>query len=123
VLTLPWYLQALINQACIAIIYCVLTFILYIDNILPFLINAGVDTSLLIAFVVVSVTMGKPLSLFDCQAIGAVNNPVSALQFTNRVLTTVTTAGGDSSMSNWINSSTTNCLEMKAVWGLSISLW
>jgi len=111
-----------ISVTCIAVLYCAITFILFIDDILPFLINAGMDGLLLIAVIVVAVVVGKPLSYIDCSEIGTPT-------FTAPVTNSVTPAGSSSDMDRWdiaygnsIGASKSNCLELKSIWGLSIAL-
>jgi hypothetical protein len=60
----------------------------------------AIDSFLLLAFVVVSVTLGKPLSL--------VQNVKQ---------------GGSVGLYTWAGSTRLNCLETKAIWGLCIALW
>lgn len=104
--------------------YCAITFILFIDGILPFLVNAGMDALLLIAVIVVAVTVGKPLSYLDCSVIGKITGPESsAYAFTAALANSLDKNGGDISYRYWIGASKSNCLEMKSIWGLSIALW
>lgn len=102
-------------QVCIAVLYVAISYILYFDSMLPFLISAGADSLLLIALIVVAVTVGKPLSYLDCPALPNVG---------------VTAAFLDSALANlskinywiWAGASKTTCYELKAIWGFSISL-
>src|SRR6266487_831327 len=104
--------------------YCVITFILFIDGILPFLINAGMDALLLIAVIVVAVVAGKPLSYLKCNVIGKITgSDSSAYAFTAALANRLDKEGGDLSYRYWIGASKSNCLEMKSIWGLSIALW
>lgn len=112
------------HQTCIAVLYCAITFILFMDNILSFLINTGTDILILIAVIVVAVTVGKPLSYLDCNVIGKMSGDnASALSFANSLANNLDKEGGKVSYSHWIGASKANCLEMKAIWGLSIALW
>ena len=90
------------------------------DDILPFLINAGMDGMLLIAVIVVAVVVGKPLSYLDCQAIGSSDMMSSAYDFTTSLGSNLDQNGG---YINWVGATKSSCLEMKAVWGLSIAMW
>ena len=90
------------------------------DDSLPFLINAGMDSMLLIAVIVVSVVVGKPLSYLDCQVIGSANAMSSAYDFTTSLGANIDQNGG---YITWVGASKSSCLEMKAVWGLSIAMW
>ena len=103
--------------------YCAITLILFVDNILPFLINTGLDCAFLIAVIVVAVTVGKPLSYLDCQVIGSTDALGSAYDFTTSLASSLDKNGGKLNYNYWIGATKTTCLEMKAIWGLSIALW
>lgn len=109
------------SKTCIAVLYCAITYILFLDGALPFLINTGMDGMLLIAVVVVAVAVGKPLSYLDCQVIGETNG--NAYAFTAALGSSLDKAGGMLNYNNWIGATKTTCFEMKAIWGLSIALW
>ena len=66
--------------------------------------------------------MGKPLSYLNCQAIGSPDTTSSTYEFT---MALGTLNGGDMTIdyNTLIGATKANCLEMKSVWGLSISLW
>jgi len=120
--TPPSVLIGTISVTCIAVIYCVITFILFLDDILPFLLNTVADSLLLIALIVVAVTVGKPLSYLDCQIINTGDNVSSAYEFTTALGGSLNENGGLLDFNDWIGATKTNCLEMKAIWGLSIAL-
>lgn len=110
-------------QVCIAVLYCAITVILYFDGILPFLISTGIDALFLIALVVVSVVVGKPLSYLDCTVVGEVSNAASsAIDFTSALGNSLNKSGVVN-YTQWIGTSKATCLEMKSIWGLSIALW
>lgn len=111
------------TQTCIAVIYCVITYILFIDSTLPYLINTTVDGLLLIALTVIAVVVGKPLSYLNCRVIGSASVAESAYQLSAELKASIRDHGGKVVYSNWIGASRTTCYEMKAIWGLSISLW
>jgi hypothetical protein len=109
---------------CITVLYCAITFILFMDNALPFLINTGMDGLLLIAVIVVAVTLGKPLSYLNCKVIGKLSSDVSsAYAFTAALGNSLDKEGGKINYKNWIGTNKSTCLEMKSIWGLSIALW
>lgn len=115
----PNVLVGTLSVTCIAVLYCAITFILYLDSILPFLINAGMDGLLLIAVIVVAVTVGKPLSFLNCPTIGSTGG--SAYDFTSSLGHNIAqSATVDYDV--WIGATKTTCYEMKAIWGLSIAL-
>jgi hypothetical protein len=116
-----------LSVVCIGVIYCVVTMVLYIDNILPFLINTGAELLVLTAVVVVSVVIGRPLSYLNCQAIGdssEASSASSAYDFTTAMGSQLNPGpGGVVEYGSWIGATKANCLEMKSIWGLSIALW
>lgn len=104
-----------LSVTCIAVLYCAITYILYLDAQLPYLVSSVLDSLLLIAVIVVAVTTGKPLSYLDCKAL-----PSSGT--TSEFLSSV---GKNMSKINywvWAGASKTTCFEMKSIWGLSIAL-
>ncbi|EAS33415.3 uncharacterized protein CIMG_04439 [Coccidioides immitis RS] len=121
--TPPEVLVGTISVTCIAVLYCVVTFILFMDNILPFLINTGLDGLHLIAVIVVAVTVGKPLSYVNCNVLGRVSNATSsAYAFAAALGNSLAKNGDKISYTHWVGTSKPNCLEIKAIWGLSIAL-
>jgi len=121
--TPPSILIGTLSVTCIAVLYCAITFILYLDNILPFLVNLGTDGLVLIAVTVVAVTVGKPLSYMNCQAIGSsTSDSNSAYDFASDVGHSLNQNGGNIDYSSWAGADKTTCLEMKSIWGLSIAL-
>lgn len=97
-------------------LYCAISYILYYDSQLPFLIATGIDGLLLIAVIVVAVTIGKPLSYLNCAMLS--NDGGSTISFVDSV-------GQNMSKIDywvWAGASKTVCYETKAIWGLSIAL-
>ncbi|KAL8637069.1 MAG: hypothetical protein Q9228_005619 [Teloschistes exilis] len=111
-----------LSVTCVAVLYCAITYILYIDDILPFLINTGMDGMLLIALVVVAVVVGKPLSYLDCQVIGSSSVSESTYQLGLELKKSFSKEGAKVQYGNWIGASKVTCYETKAIWGLSIAL-
>ncbi|KAI1907638.1 hypothetical protein LOZ53_001491 [Ophidiomyces ophidiicola] len=119
----PEVLVGTLSVTCIAVLYCVVTFILFLDDILPFLISTGLDGLHLIAVVVVAVTVGKPLSYVNCNILGRVASSMSsAYTFTAALGNSLAKNGDKISYTHWIGTSKQSCLEMKSIWGLSIAL-
>lgn len=119
----PAVLIGTLSVSSVAVLYCVITFILFIDGILPFLVNTAMDSLLLIAVIVVAVTIGKPLSYLDCKVIGQVSGASSsAYAFTAALGESLDKDGGKLDYSHWIGGTKSTCLEMKSIWGLSIAL-
>ena len=105
-------------------IYCAISVILFLDDILPFLASAIMDGLLLIAVIVVAVVVGKPLSYLQCNVIGEMTGgDTSAYAFTTHLGSYLNQVGGKIDYANWIGASQAICLETKAIWGLSIALW
>lgn len=104
-------------------LYCAITYILYIDDILPFLITTGMDGLLLLALVVVAIVVGKPLSYLNCQVIGSSSVSESTYQLGLELKESFSKGGAKVQYSNWIGAGKITCYEMKAIWGLSIALW
>ncbi|KAI9728500.1 MAG: hypothetical protein M1834_007638 [Cirrosporium novae-zelandiae] len=118
----PEVLIATLSIVCIAALYCIVTIILEIDGILPYLISTGIDGLLLIALIVVAVVVGKPLSYLNCYAIDNATTSGSAYSFTAALGNSLDEDGTTINYSVWIGATKTSCLEMKSIWGLSIAL-
>lgn len=103
-------------QVVIAVLYCVITYILYFDSILPFLISTGMDTAFLIALIVVACLVGKPLSYLNCAALNQDGGNIDAF------LQSIASNLGSVSYYTWAGANATVCYESKAIWGLSIAL-
>jgi len=88
------------------------------------LFNAIIDSLFLIALVVVSVVVGKPLSYLQCTVIGDLNSSASsAMSFASALSNSLTNEGGKINYGNWIGTNKSTCLQMKSIWGLSVALW
>ncbi|KAB8068224.1 hypothetical protein BDV29DRAFT_184914 [Aspergillus leporis] len=112
------------KQTCIAAIYCIITTILFLDNILPFLASAIADFLVLIAVIVVAVIIGKPLSYLQCEKIAAVTDKIdSAYAFATKLSSYLSNLAGALQYGSLIGASKGVCLEAKSIWGLSIALW
>jgi hypothetical protein len=103
------------TQTCIAVLYVLITYILYHDSLLPFLVSCALDSLLLIAVIVVAVTVGKPLSYLDCAALPNTGTTSSFLESVGMNM-------GKVNYWVWAGADKTTCYEMKAIWGLSIAL-
>ncbi|KKZ67750.1 hypothetical protein EMCG_06617 [[Emmonsia] crescens] len=119
--TPPQVLVGTISVTCIATLYCAITFILYLDGVLPLLISAGMDALHLIAVIVIAVVVGKPLSYLNCNLIGKVTES-SGFAFTAALIKNLDKDGGKFGYTHWVGASKAYCLEMKSIWGLSIAL-
>ncbi|KUJ24309.1 uncharacterized protein LY89DRAFT_663060 [Mollisia scopiformis] len=111
----PHVLIGTLSVTCIAVLYVAISYILYFDSMLPFLVSTGLDSLLLIAVIVVAVTVGKPLSYLDCAALPSVGTTSSFLDSVGQNISKV-------NYWVWAGASKTTCYEMKSIWGLSIAL-
>ena len=91
---------------------------------LGLLVMAGVDSLLLIAFIVCAVTLGKPMSFLNCYVIGKSSAEIDA-QYANAFVTaTVSNLNkSTSSLGHWAGVTRSNCFQAKTVWGMAIALW
>lgn len=111
----PEVLIGTLSVVVIAIIYIGVSYLLYLEEQISFLISTACDSLALIGLIVVSVKVGTPLSYLDCPALPNVG--VTS--------TFVESAVGNFSKANyyyWVNASKTACYEMKAIWGFSMAL-
>lgn len=100
-----------------AIVYIVITYILYWDSMLPLLVATGADAALLIAVIVVACVVGKPVNYLDCNELPSNGNTAT---FINSLFHNVYKSRGD--LIVWVDADKASCFEVKAVWGLSIAL-
>lgn len=85
----------------------------------------GVDGLLLLAFVVVSVVLGKPISFLNCMNVAnkdAAATASSASAFAQSLASNLGRSGSTLGLQNWAGSTRINCYETKAIWGLCIAL-
>jgi uncharacterized membrane protein len=104
--------------ACLATVYIVVSWILYWDSALPFLVATGADGLLLIAVIVVACVVGKPVSYLECKAFpqhGNTANFIASL-FHN------VSKHPSASTFEWVDGDRGSCLEIKVVWGMSVAL-
>ncbi|KAL4762296.1 uncharacterized protein BDW70DRAFT_134114 [Aspergillus foveolatus] len=117
-----------ITVTCISAIYTIITSILYIDDILPFLASGILDSLLLIAIIVVAVIIGKPLSYLECGEIGDIlsggnsDDGSSAYTFATHLSSYLGHLSGAVDYDSWVGASKGVCVEAKSIWGLSIAM-
>lgn len=80
---------------------------------------AGFDFLILIAFIVVSVSVGKPVSYMNCYFPFDVQGQNGT---TGQILPDVMSQLNKSGLQAWVHLSKSNCFETKAIWGFSIAL-
>ncbi|KAI1347531.1 hypothetical protein F5Y01DRAFT_243735 [Xylaria sp. FL0043] len=118
----PDVLVGTVTVTSISTLYVAISYILYYDGMLPLLIATGLDFSLLIALIVVAVTIGKPLSMLQCQLL-----PEST-STSETFVTYITGRSYESAAAKYnsylalITTDQPHCYEIKAVWGLGIAL-
>jgi hypothetical protein len=106
-----------------SVVYVVITYILYYDNMLPLLFSGILDGLLLIASIVVASLVGKPLPALDCGALPSLSDTPSTTLFSSSahpIRASVITK--TLSYSTFVALDQPTCYEIKAVWGLSIAL-
>lgn len=82
------------------------------------------DSLVLIGFLVVAVVAGKPLSYLDCTSLSSLSySDATAYAFSSHLDSYLAALSRKIEYQAWIGASRGICLEMKAVWGLSIALW
>lgn len=117
----PSELLGTLVVAVIAVIYVVISYILYYDVMLPYLLSAILDGLLLIAFIVVASLLGKPLSQLQCALMPKDPNA-------NNFWTSVSFSVKSQQMTDdglyftFVHIDQPTCYETKAIWGLSIAL-
>ncbi|KAG5929750.1 hypothetical protein E4U42_004677 [Claviceps africana] len=101
--------------ACFTAVYTVITYILYWDSMLPLLISTGADILCLVATMIVACVVGRPVSYLSCAALSDSGNTANFIHslFLNLAR---------KNYFEWIDADKASCLELKAVWGLSICL-
>ncbi|KAI1500229.1 hypothetical protein F5X99DRAFT_250996 [Biscogniauxia marginata] len=115
----PDVLIGTLTVASISTLYVAISYILYYDGLLPLFIAGGMDLSLLVAAVVVSVTVGKPLSMLNCEVLPEPAPPTQTFTLS------ISTRSSISKYNTYLALITTDrphCYEIKAIWGLGIAL-
>ncbi|KAK3391352.1 hypothetical protein B0T20DRAFT_489411, partial [Sordaria brevicollis] len=117
----PSELLGTLVVAVIAVIYVVISYILYYDVMLPYLLSGILDGLLLIAFIVVASLLGKPLSQLQCAQMPTgpnANNFWTSVSFSVKSQQTT----DDGLYFTFVHIDQPTCYETKAIWGLSIAL-
>ncbi|KAI0184481.1 hypothetical protein EV127DRAFT_228987 [Xylaria flabelliformis] len=118
----PDVLVGTVTVTSISTLYVAISYILYYDGMLPLLVAGGLDFALLVALIVVSVTIGQPLSRLQCELLP---EPVSS---TTSFIATITGRSYENAAARYnsylalITTDQPHCYEIKAVWGLGIAL-
>ncbi|GAB0137218.1 hypothetical protein EsDP_00005494 [Epichloe bromicola] len=111
----PSALVGTLVVACITAVYTVITYILYWDSMLPLLVSTAADGLCLVATIVVACAVGRPVSYLSCPALPDDGNTANFIHslFMNLARR---------NYFEWIDPDKATCFEIKAIWGLSISL-
>lgn len=106
-----------LSVTCLAALYCLISIpYFWAQASLGLLVMTGVDSFILISFVVVAVTFGKPLSYLNCYAVnGEVRSTTAFVQ-------SLTDSFNETGLRYWAGASKGSCFEAKAIWGFSIAL-
>ncbi|KAK0258078.1 hypothetical protein B0A54_07139 [Friedmanniomyces endolithicus] len=111
---------------CLAALYCMISIpFFYARANLGLFIMAGLDALLCLAFAIVAVILGRPLSFLNCMIIAdgnAAANAQSATAFAQSLASASGANGSILGLQNWAASTKINCFETKAIWGLCIAL-
>ncbi|KAH7121109.1 hypothetical protein B0J11DRAFT_56983 [Dendryphion nanum] len=120
----PQEIVGTLSITCIATLYICVSIAFYWSGAnLGLFVMAGVDGLLLIAFIVIAVTVGKPLSFLNCYVIGQTSKAVdaqNAYAFVVSVAKNINTNG--TGLGFWAGATKSNCFQAKTIWGLSIAL-
>lgn len=99
------------------VVYIIISYILYWDSLLPLLIATAADCMCLIAGIVVASVVGKPVSYLSCSSFPAQGNTAN---FLHSLFVNVQRLSDNTYA--WVDPSKGSCLQLKAIWGLSICL-
>ncbi|KAL6702503.1 hypothetical protein ACN47E_001593 [Coniothyrium glycines] len=115
-----------LSVACIATLYIMVSVGYYWSHAnLGLLVMAGVDSMLLLAFIVCAVVLGKPMSYLNCYVIGKSSTQVdaqNAYAFVASAAQNINKDGSLLDLRHWAGITQSNCFQAKTVWGMSIAL-
>jgi len=87
------------------------------------MIMCTLDFLLLIAFIIVSIILGKPLSYLNCFIMPSSSSSTSsALGFAQSLASSTLHNKGAARFLNYVGESRASCFEAKSIWGLSMAL-
>lgn len=84
----------------------------------------AIDLLSLLAFIIISVLLGRPLSFLNCMLVDNASgaaNAASAYAFTTALASNLGKSGA-AGFANLAGSTRVNCFESKAIWGMCIAL-
>jgi hypothetical protein len=105
--------------ASIVALYTLITIPFYMSHAnLGLYIMAGLDGAMLLAWIIVSVVVGKPVSYLNCYYPGQTSNGHVLVD----ILANINKDGASLDLESWAGLNKANCFETKAIWGFSIAL-
>lgn len=113
-----------LSVTCIAALYIMVSVGYYWSEAnIGLLVMAGVDSLILLAFIVCAVTLGKPISFLNCHIIGKSSTEVDAQYASAFVAAAVENLNKSiTSLGHWVGVTRSNCFQAKTVWGMTIAL-
>ena len=121
-----WRLLTKLSQTCIAAFYCFISIpLFYARANLGLLIMTAIDSGLLLAFIIIAVCVGKPLSFLNCSVIASASDAAdaqTASAFAQSLHGNINLSGARLGLEKWAASTKMNCYETKSIWGMSIGL-
>ncbi|EKG12993.1 hypothetical protein MPH_09874 [Macrophomina phaseolina MS6] len=115
-----------LSVTCIATLYCLVSIAFFwSEAYLGLLVMTAVDFLLLIAFIVVAVCLGKPISFLNCYVVQSTSESVTAANaytYYNSVKANLNISGAGINLAAFAGATKANCFETKTIWGLSIAL-
>jgi hypothetical protein len=112
-----------LSVTCIATLYVLVSIAFYWSEAnLGLVVMSAVDSLLLIAFIVVAVTMGKPISFLNCYTLGNVDHATEAASAFAYTVSVVQNLNKNGPVAEWAGQTKANCFQSKTIWGLSIAL-
>ena len=119
----PSEIIAALVVACISLFYTIVSVVMFYGHMEKSLTRFGVgDFFALVAFVVVAVELGQPVSIIDCMEYGNASQAITAYNATNLTTALDKAFVRYGRFSGWTTLTQANCFEVKGVWGLSIAM-
>ncbi|KAF2138256.1 uncharacterized protein K452DRAFT_234698 [Aplosporella prunicola CBS 121167] len=115
-----------LTVTCLATLYSLVSIAFFwSEAYLGLLVMTAVDFLLSIAFIVVAVCLGKPISFLNCPNIRSTSTSItsaSAYAYVTSIENNLNVDGSTLSLASFAGATKANCYESKTIWGLSIVL-
>ncbi|KAG8624004.1 hypothetical protein KVT40_008980 [Elsinoe batatas] len=115
-----------LSITCIATLYTLLSIpFFYAQASLGLFIMTGIDGLLLLAFLVISIVFGRPLSYLNCYSLPTMSlsaEATNAAAWAQSLTSNVGKIGARLGLWSWAGASKVVCFQTKAIWGLCIAL-